>query len=979
MKGQVSVVIGLAALLAAAKVATVPPISTVAEARTSAILQQDACLRPTAGLVASWPLDETDGAIAADAIGGSDGALIGTTSVKGKIARARRFGPGDSMTADGSPALNIIGNQVTIDAWIKLETAPTSIQRFTGNAGKTTFPSQQAYQIAFETGPIAGGTFGTLPPNRWRFEYIITNANGTRVHNQNTGIDVAVDGNYHHFAMVYDGANVRLYVDAVLHGTFGFTGNLLNAPGEPFKIFGDVPFALDEVSVYSRALSPAEIQTIVCASSAEPTPSQLVFASTRDGDFDIYVMNDDGSGVVQLTNVPGQDSDPAWSPDGQRIAFASNRDGDFEIFVMNADGTGVTQVTHTDATGQDRLPKWSPDGRFLVFHRPFEPTTGRHVDLYQIELATGITTQLTFVAPFGSGGGAADWSPDTRLIYQRHSDLVDWELYVRDTNGTVRQLTFNNWDDHDPDWFPGGTRAAFTSSANDAGDIRAIMLATGTQTTLTSGPDRDGGPAVSCDGSRIAFVRVPPVGVGVNGQIWVMAANGTGQVNISNNTASDTQPDWRCVPRDATPPALTLPATMTVEATSASGAVATYSVSATDDDDPNPTVSCTPASGSTFPIGENTVTCTATDANGNIATGSFTVIVQDTTPPVIEATRTPAPNANGWNNTDVAIDFSCTDAVSGVASEPSDATVTDEGANQSASSSCQDAAGNTASLTVENIHIDKTAPVVFGTPSRGPDANGWYNHAFQVSWSGTDALSGTAVCSESAAYGGPDTATGLLAGECTDRAGNVGHATFAFRFDATPPSIAIASPADRAAFLLRQTVKASYTCDDAGSGMADCAGPVASGALLDTSTAGARTFAVVARDVAGNNATLTHQYAVQFGFDGFFAPLNNLPATNRGPAGRTFPVKFTLRDAAGAAIDDPAAISAVAVVPGACGAFAVDVAGEDASVDLGGLKYDALTDVWQFNWQTTRSQTGCWTLELHLADGSVRPVRFELR
>jgi hypothetical protein len=66
-------------------------------------------------------------------------------------------------------------------------------------------------------------------------------------------------------------------------------------------------------------------------------------------------------------------------------------------------------------------------------------------------------------------------------------------------------------------------------------------------------------------------------------------------------------------------------------------------------------------------------------------------------------------------------------------------------------------------------------------------------------------------------------------------------------------------------------------------------------------------------------------------------------------------------------------------VPGACGAFAVDVAGEDASADLGGLKYDALTGVWQFTWQTARSQTGCWTLELRLADGSVRLVRFELR
>jgi Tol biopolymer transport system component len=937
----------------------------------------DTCLRPTAGLAAWWPLDGTVGSTATDLIGGSDGALIGTTAVMGKLAGARRFAPADRLTADGSHALNITGNQVTIEAWIKLENAPTSDQTFTA-IGKTTFPSQQAYQIVFETGPIAGGVLGALPANRWRFEYILTNASGSRVHNQNTGVDISVDGNYHHFAMVYDGTTVRLYVDAVLHGTFGFTGNLLNVPGEPLTIFGGAPFAIDEVGVYSRALSQAEIKAIVCASSpAQPESGQLAFTSNRSGDFDIYLMDDDGSNVVQLTDDPATDGDPAWSPDGQRIAFASNRDGDFEIFVMNADGTDVVQVTHTDASGQDRSPKWSPDGRFLVFHRPFEPTTGRHIDLYQIELATGTITRLTFVAPFGSGGGAPDWSPDTRLIYQRHSDLSDWELVVRDTNGTLRQLTFNNWDDHDPDWFPGGVRAAFTSSATDAGDIRTIVLATGTQTSLTSGPDRDGGAAVSCDGSRIAFVRVPQSGV--KGQIRVMAADGSGQVNISNNTASDSQPDWRCTPQDATPPLLALPDTITVEATSASGAVATYSVSATDDEDPNPSLSCTPPSGSTFPIGASAVTCTATDASGNIATASLTVIVRDTTPPVIDATRTPAPNANSWNNTDVTIDFSCTDAASGVASQPLDATLSVEGANQSASASCQDTAGNTVSLTVDGINIDKTPPIVTVTPSRGPDANGWYNHAFEVTWSGNDALSGTRLCSAPAPYGGPDTAAGLIGGECADQAGNVGRATFSFRFDATPPSIAIVDPADGAAFLLRQTATASYTCGDATSGVAGCAGPVGSGATLDTNAAGARMFTVTAVDVAGNIAALTHQYSVAYRFEGFFAPLNNLPTNNRGPAGRTFPVKFALHDASGGFISDPAAIITVSIVPAVCGTVAADVDGEQTSVDTGGLKYDTLTGVWHFNWQTMRSQAGCWLLEVHLADGSVHPVAFELR
>jgi len=80
---------------------------------------------------------------------------------------------------------------------------------------------------------------------------------------------------------------------------------------------------------------------------------------------------------------------------------------------------------------------------------------------------------------------------------------------------------------------------------------------------------------------------------------------------------------------DATPPTLLLPTTIVVDAIGPAGATATYTVSATDNVDPNPVVICSPPSGSVFPLLASTVSCTATDAAGNSATETFQVVVLD--------------------------------------------------------------------------------------------------------------------------------------------------------------------------------------------------------------------------------------------------------------------------------------------------------------------------------------------------------------
>ncbi|UCC48931.1 MAG: PD40 domain-containing protein, partial [Gemmatimonadota bacterium] len=78
----------------------------------------------------------------------------------------------------------------------------------------------------------------------------------------------------------------------------------------------------------------------------------------RDGNYEIYVMNADGSNPVRLTDNPAGDYEPAWSPDGTRIAFMSYRDGNYEIYVMEADGSNPARLT--DNPAGDNHPAWSP-------------------------------------------------------------------------------------------------------------------------------------------------------------------------------------------------------------------------------------------------------------------------------------------------------------------------------------------------------------------------------------------------------------------------------------------------------------------------------------------------------------------------------------------------------------------------------------------------------------------------------------------
>jgi TolB protein len=96
-----------------------------------------------------------------------------------------------------------------------------------------------------------------------------------------------------------------------------------------------------------------------------PDGQRIAFCSSRDGDYDLYVMNADGTDVRRILKSPGLEARPSWSPDGKRLAFTSNRDGNYEIYVCNGDGSKLRRITNNPE--RDDYAAWHPDGKRLVY------------------------------------------------------------------------------------------------------------------------------------------------------------------------------------------------------------------------------------------------------------------------------------------------------------------------------------------------------------------------------------------------------------------------------------------------------------------------------------------------------------------------------------------------------------------------------------------------------------------------------------
>ena len=218
-----------------------------------------------------------------------------------------------------------------------------------------------------------------------------------------------------------------------------------------------------------------------------PDMQQLVFSSWRDeGNYDIYVSEMDPTEARKIADVSPRDWGPRWSPDGRRIVFAS----DFVVYVVNSDGSELHRVSVDREEGFDNCPAWSPDGSTIAY----ASTDSEMIRIWLHNVETGIRSLL--LEEEGEVGSVCvdDWSPNGRhLALTVNGYDGNGDIYVLGIDGPPAETVI--WDPSDDccaRWSPDGEVLAFTSDRYRPGYYEGDVFVT------------------SIDGSRLMWLTSEP-------------------------------------------------------------------------------------------------------------------------------------------------------------------------------------------------------------------------------------------------------------------------------------------------------------------------------------------------------------------------------------------------------------------------------------------------------------------------------------
>jgi len=262
-----------------------------------------------------------------------------------------------------------------------------------------------------------------------------------------------------------------------------------------------------------------------------------LFVSNRDGNYEIYAMNADGSDQINLTHNPAQDYEPSCYPNGSQVLFLSFRDNTWGLFVMNIDGTGQRRVYTASQPFDCYNASWTPNGSKIVFNSRRDGDA----EIFVMNADGSDTVRIT---DNNCDDVEPACSPDNSSVVFVSYRNFKWDIFAVNIDGTgERRLTDNDLDEATPSWSPDGKKIVFAASWLGGDSHIYTMNADGTN--LSSNVDKSGGsnnfsPVWVCGGRRITFVSI----LDMNHELYVMDEDGENPRRLTYNDCDDVSPTW---------------------------------------------------------------------------------------------------------------------------------------------------------------------------------------------------------------------------------------------------------------------------------------------------------------------------------------------------------------------------------------------------------------------------------------------------